>query len=234
MKIKSDILNDSGQILIESQRETRKYFTSINDRLFVVHPGVFSPKYFLDAKFFAEVLPDVAGEEFMEMGCGSGYIAVLAALGGASRVTATDLNLLAVENTRENARIHEVSDCVEVVGGDLFEAIPRNRKFNTIFWNIPFGKSQRDNLSILERSIYDPNYSTLKRFIEDSRSHLTSRGRLLLGFSDTIGDYESFRRILAQNNFEMRLIGEKIDYQGNHDATQGRYREVNYQLFECK
>ncbi|MBF7082607.1 50S ribosomal protein L11 methyltransferase [Desulfallas sp. Bu1-1] len=59
------------------------------------------------------------GEEVYDVGTGSGILAVAAALLGARRVTAVDIDELAVRTARENAERNGVSDRVAVVQGNL-------------------------------------------------------------------------------------------------------------------
>jgi release factor glutamine methyltransferase len=68
-----------------------------------------------------ESLVERAGEPktFLEIGTGSGAIAVVLALSGA-RGTATDLSPRALEIARENARLHGVEDRITFVEADLF------------------------------------------------------------------------------------------------------------------
>jgi release factor glutamine methyltransferase len=68
-----------------------------------------------------ETLVHMAGgpKTFLEIGTGSGAIAVVLALSGA-RGTATDLSPRALEIARENASLHGVTDRITFVEADLF------------------------------------------------------------------------------------------------------------------
>ncbi len=57
-------------------------------------------------------------ESCLDIGCGSGILAILAAKRGAKRVVALDYDIWAVENARENAALNGV-DRVEVLHADL-------------------------------------------------------------------------------------------------------------------
>ncbi|MBI3857933.1 MAG: peptide chain release factor N(5)-glutamine methyltransferase [Planctomycetes bacterium] len=69
----------------------------------------------------SETLVERAGEPktFLEIGTGSGAIAVVLALAG-GRGTATDLSARALEVARHNARLHGVEDRITFVEADLF------------------------------------------------------------------------------------------------------------------
>lgn len=93
--------------------------------------------------------------------------------------------LLAIENTKENVNSHHVEDKVEVKYSDLYSNIYKNERFDTIFWNVPFGFVEREGLTMLERSVFDTNYNTIREFIYGAKNYLKDTGRLLIGFSIT-------------------------------------------------
>lgn len=68
----------------------------------------------------------------LDMGTGSGILAIWAALLGAERVIATDLDPIAVETANRNCSVNGVAACVEVIES---EAVPSG-PFGTIVANI--------------------------------------------------------------------------------------------------
>lgn len=60
---------------------------------------------------------DIKGQSLLDMGCGTGILAILAAKMGASPVTAIDNYIYAWENTLENAERNQVSN-MKVLHGD--------------------------------------------------------------------------------------------------------------------
>ncbi|UZJ29488.1 50S ribosomal protein L11 methyltransferase [Streptomyces endophytica] len=71
----------------------------------------------------------------LEIGSGTGIVAVMAALMGCDRVVATDINPQAVRNTARNARRHGVDDRLRAVYSDLFAALPPHERFDMVFWH---------------------------------------------------------------------------------------------------
>ena len=76
------------------------------------------------AETFARMLPFSPGSDFLEVGSGTGLIAVLAALAGVRRVVALDITPEAVANTRANAEKHGVSGRAEARHGDALQPAP--------------------------------------------------------------------------------------------------------------
>ena len=90
----------------ESTAEKEKYYVHLLEKTTMHVPSSFTQEYFLQNifrhRFFTREIPITEGEEFLEIGCGTGVTSIFAVLRGAKHVTATDINPLAVANTREN------------------------------------------------------------------------------------------------------------------------------------
>jgi release factor glutamine methyltransferase len=102
----------------------------------ITFPGVFAPRS--DTWMLAEVLTSQAGLEgadVLEVGTGSGAIAVAAARGGAASVTAVDVSRRALLCAWLNARLNGAR--VEPRHGDLFAPV-RDRRFDYVVSNPPY------------------------------------------------------------------------------------------------
>ena len=108
-----------------------------------VRKGVFHPAFFGSTRVFAAFLKtqELKGRTVLEVGCGSGLLAIQAARQGAE-VVALDLNPAAVENTRINAVNHQLT--IQVLASDVFEQLPV-RSFDRIFTNPPYFPGQAQN-----------------------------------------------------------------------------------------
>ena len=155
------------------------YAITVSGHEIIVLPGVFSPKYFTDSEWFAgEVAAIARNKRLLEIGTGTGIVALVAALRGAS-VVATDINRQAVKNAQLNFQRHEVS--AVAVLGDMYAPIPTAERFDVIFWNHPFNRGTKPAKNALEMAAFDFEYQSLQRYIRNGHTYLNASGQLLLG-----------------------------------------------------
>lgn len=102
----------------------------------VIPPGVFHPGYFFSTKILLRFLDTLTlrDKKLLELGCGSGLLALSAAQKGAT-VTASDINPTAVETLRKNAATNTID--IRVMHSDLFGAFG-DEQFDVILVNPPF------------------------------------------------------------------------------------------------
>ncbi len=84
-----------------------------------VAPGVFSPTH--TSRMLAEAIDIGPDDTVIDVGCGSGVLAFVAARLGAKKVYGCDLSAPAVETARMNAERLGLSDLCEFRSGDLLE-----------------------------------------------------------------------------------------------------------------
>jgi release factor glutamine methyltransferase len=106
----------------------------------VIKPTVFHPKFFFSSTYLFDFVStlNLTNKQFLEIGCGSGLISLLAHQKKAI-VTTCDINEVAVDCTKinfENNFGKEISN-VSVLKSDLFHAIPDSR-FDVIVINPPY------------------------------------------------------------------------------------------------
>jgi precorrin-6B methylase 2 len=84
-------------------------------------PGVFSPTH--TSRTLAEALEITPGDTVIDVGCGSGVLAFVAAKLGAKKVYGCDLSEPAIEAARRNAKRLGLEDICEFRAGDLLEPV---------------------------------------------------------------------------------------------------------------
>jgi methylase of polypeptide subunit release factors len=84
-------------------------------------PGVFSPT--TTSRTLADALEIAPGDTVIDVGCGSGVLAFVAAKLGAAKVYGVDLSHRAVETAKGNARLLGLDDRCEFRAGDLLAPV---------------------------------------------------------------------------------------------------------------
>ena len=172
----------------------------------MVLPNVFSPKYITNSAWFADEVTHLVGKKrLLEIGTGTGLVALAAALGGAV-VSATDLNPCAVQNARLNFHTYGVKETV--YEGDVFDPVHPDERFDYIFWNHPFNRGDNPKEIMLLRAGFDYEYQSLTRYIAEARRYLTPGGRLLLG-TGNFADLSKVHSIAASHGYRPFLLASK-------------------------
>ena len=208
--------------------------TCVLGKEFIINPEVFHPDSSCDITEFinVEVLKVVEGElmkmsegtsfEFLEVGCGAGYTAILTALASLKcKVWATDINDNAVKNTVENAKLLGVDYRVKAVTADVFDNEDlAGRKFDMIYWNMPWFNETPGpgaELDMLTLSLYDPGYQGFRRFLLQAKSFLKRTGRIFVAFSFNVGSKQLFKRVVTETGWSYNISAKNIFLSGIAD-----------------
>ncbi|MDR0791125.1 MAG: methyltransferase [Methanomassiliicoccaceae archaeon] len=141
------------------------------------------------------------GERILEIGCGSGVVAIHCAKNGAS-VTAVDINPSAVEITRKNAAANGAY--MDVRLSDLYEDI--DSYYDTIVFNLPY--LPVNDPGDLEKawSGGDDGIGPLPKFLNEAKDHLFPRGRFVVVVSSLM-DQKRLEDVL--DGYDVNVIGER-------------------------
>ncbi len=112
----------------------------------------------------------VAGKRVVDFGCGSGVVAIAAALAGAKEVIACDIDPMAIKATKENARLNNV----ELTYSDDFLKLVSS--FNSSSWN---GATKNIDLIVAADVLYDrENMKWLDVFANTAQNTLLADSRV--------------------------------------------------------
>jgi release factor glutamine methyltransferase len=170
-----------------------------------VFPGVFHPGFFYSTKILLEFIEqqNVHEKEFLELGCGSGIISILAAKKGAF-VTACDISKKAVENTLLNATKNNVN--IVTAHSDLFEQLP-NKKWDWIIINPPYYPSDPKNEA--EYAWYcGQEYQYFEKLFHTLPDNIHAETHILMILSEVCA-LEKIVAIARGYNFGFEKIDEK-------------------------
>jgi release factor glutamine methyltransferase len=218
------------QLLDNSQQIDNTQYTVVKSGIEIdVFKNVFSPGYFDDSEYFANNLQSVSDLNILEIGTGTGLIALKFAMNRANKVVATDVNPAAVNNARHNVLKHNLQSKVDVRHGYIFQPV-KGEKFDLIFWNIPFGYVDADlkteiglchRISELEKSVFNPYYNFLHDYLNEGFDYLNANGKLQLGFSPTIGREDILDDIIEDLDLEKHIIKEnEVEMDGSMETLQ--------------
>ena len=108
-----------------------------NDVLLILDPGqAFGTGEHPTTRLCLELLEEEnpKGKNVLDIGCGSGILSIAAAKLGASSVSAIDVEESAIEITRENAALNEIT--LETHVGEDFAHLAKNRSWDIVLSNI--------------------------------------------------------------------------------------------------
>lgn len=204
-----------GRSRMSRTREDRPRVFTLCDREWDLFPEVFAPVYSPSTRVAVEFL-DLArpcaprNGSFLEVGCGTGVVATLAALAGHERVVASDVNLMAVANAAANAERHGVTDRMRAVHSDLFADLSADERFDLVFWSSNYVLAPEDFTveTPHEQAYVDPGYRTHRRYLEQAPLRTTATGSALLHFSDR-GDVAALHRMADECGRELRLLSAR-------------------------
>lgn len=209
-------MNDFSNIVYEYLQRNMQlpsvYTFAHGDRNFIGLNKVFSPVIFEDSFWFAENIPFVKDGSFLEIGCGTGFISITAALNGCSKVIATDINPDAVTNSKLNSMLYGFDEIIDVFVSNVFEHLQINsiNRFSTIFWNVPFIYTNRKYLNALENSVFDIKYKGIQQYISNAINYISPNGKVFFGFSSSSGDINLIHKICKYNECSIKLFAQHL------------------------
>lgn len=174
-------------------------------------PGVYRPQG--DTSMLAEAVEQIGirpGARVLDVGTGTGAIAVLAARTAVARVTAVDISLRAVLAARLNVWIHGLRQ-VRVLRGDLFTPV-EGEVFDVILANPPYviGKAGHPGKHSRDRA-WDAGPDgrrVLDQICAQAPGHLAERGTLLIVQSALSGVQPTLSR-LRESGMEPGVVASR-------------------------
>lgn len=168
-----------------------------------MHPEVYEPAE--DSMLLADNLGVCGGDLVLDMGTGTGFLALLAAI-KAKRVLGVDVNSRAIDVARGNALLNNIKN-VEFRVSDLFSDI-KDEVFDLIIFNPPY--LPVDEIDVLGRSWSggSKGLDVIRRFLKSAHDYLNEGGGIQLLVS-SFNDLDELREILNENNFGFEILAKK-------------------------
>ena len=149
-----------------------------------------------DSYLLAENLQIKEGQSVLEIGTGSGIVAMYASR-LTDKITVTDINFDACELARKNFRKNNIEN-IEILWGNMFEVV-ENRKFDVILFNTPYLPTEEDE--VLDNTI---NYAfdgglngrkVIDLFLNEVKNHLNDGGIVQMIQSSLSGNDETLSKL---------------------------------------
>jgi len=168
-------------------------------------------------RLIAENLHEIDGLRVLDLGTGSGVLAILASKLGAGNVVATDISDRAIKIAKRNAEVNGVE--IDFRVGDLFSPV-RGELFDLIICNPPMTPSPIQ----LRRFTWGgvDGRLILDRIIDEASSHLRRNGRLILPVISLVGIGRTYQALL-----ERGFIPKILDYRV-HPFGKTLHRLLNH------
>lgn len=170
-----------------------------------VHPDVFPPQLTFSTKILLNFIKglSIQNKTFLELGCGSGILAIYAAKKGAI-VTATDINNIALEYLKKSAIDNNV--ILTISESNLFEKL-ENKTFDFIIINPPY--YPKNTSSIKQKAWFcGKNFEYFEQLFIQIPSYSTSKNEIYMILSQDC-ELEKIKAIALKNEIIFELIIEK-------------------------
>ena len=163
----------------------------------------------LYSQLLAEHIPDLTGQSVVDVGSGSGFLAILARLQGAKHVYLLDSYDAAIALALENAERNGVKDgLVHLAMGDAMIPLPRGEKVDVILSNpaqLPLPQAERDNSPFYAGP---DGRSMIDAIIREAPKKLSPRGRLLMTHN-SLANLPKSLSLLRSLKLEPNVVAER-------------------------
>ncbi|HEX6431634.1 MAG TPA: methyltransferase [Niastella sp.] len=193
-------------LLVKYLSATRMY-TYKGIRL-VIPPAVFHPGFFFSTRLLLRYLIalPLRDRSFLELGAGSGLIALYAARQGA-HVMATDINPVAIHSLIINSQSNRIS--LTIIESDLFNNIPQ-QAFDIIAINPPYYKKQPRTQA--EYAWYCGEQGEyFKQLFNGLQQYMHPQSIVLMVLCDGC-DLNMIREMAAANGFHLNCVQTKTNW----------------------
>jgi release factor glutamine methyltransferase len=173
-----------------------------------VRPTVFHPRFFVSSERFAAFIDglDLRGKRVIDVGTGTGILALAAARAGAENVVAADINPNAALNADENARSNGLGGRVVGLCSNLLAALAPRPLFDVILSSPP--KHAGEPRDLTDRGWHaGPAYRDVAALFDQARERLKPGGRLYVMVSSD-SDLDLFGKLIDKAGFRAKLAHE--------------------------
>ena len=155
----------------------------------------------------------VADKTVLDIGTGSGLLALCCCRHGAAKVVATDVNPNAVACARHNAKRLGYSPDVRLVSPEPNQAIPTafaaiedSEQFDVIMSNPPWEDGKPSQWS--DFALYDPDFRLLRSILQDAPRYLRPGGKIVLAYG-CVEAIECLHRLAKEFDYDVVVLDDR-------------------------
>lgn len=174
----------------------------------VIDKDVFPPDIGYVSQFLAQVLKEHHPAVALDMGCGSGYLAFVLRKTGVPCVTAIDNHTPAVDCIRKNMEKNPEVKPIEVLKGDLFVPLNKDKTFDLMVFNHPLYPFTGNPIFGLGK---DGGKVIINNFLLRAPEYLKKGGVILMPFSDIADEENNPKKMALSLGYHVSRTWEKSD-----------------------
>lgn len=171
----------------------------------LVLPGVFPPKE--DTRLLAEHISIGAADSVLDVGTGTGALALWSARQGAASVVAVDVAEAAVRNAKQNVDRCGLADRIEVRASNMFSSVAPSESFGIILANLPGrNKASVDDISAAQ---WDTDFRAHRALFKGARTRLRPGGAIYM-VKANYPDLLEMANLAETCGYEVAVIGKSL------------------------
>ena len=192
-------------------KRKQPYVVKIDGFVMQVAQDVFPPDVGQTSALLGRVLGKYRPCWALDMGCGTGYLAMILKRNGALHVFAVDNHKPALRCTRANIKRNLLGG-IRVVESNLFEKISTKISFDLIVFNQPYYPTQNVMFGMGRQG----GHFIIEHFLSHAQEYLTDDGVVIMPFSEFVGTMHDPKHIAAQCGYGVKVIATKRTVLGKH------------------
>jgi release factor glutamine methyltransferase len=199
-------------------REKQPYEIVHDNIKIVAEKDVFPPDISFVTKPLMDLIKNYKCNTALDMGCGSGILALAMKNNGVKSVYAVDRYKPAVICTRNNVERNPSLSPIHVLHGDLFSPVPSDTKFDLIVFNHPLYPSVGEPVFG-----YDPDggKEILQRFFCEVKSYIHKLSSIIIPYID-----------IAGKEHDPKVAANTVGGFKSSTLAQGTQDDTNYCIYE--
>lgn len=196
---------------LASYLDRQPYLTELDGISLEIAKNVFPSDFGITSSFFGHfMLQQKPGSRALDMGCGSGYFALLLKKMGCQTVLGVDFNKDAFNCATSNAMRNPELASVEFIHSDLFVNVSP-RQFDLIVFNFNYYPSN---------GVYglnpDGGQEILKRFFKEVSAYINQQTRIYIPYSLFVGEEHDPKNICTDFGFIAKTVAAITNESGDH------------------